>query len=92
MWHPVSRNFHLASPWTQALYPSITITLGTPSLWNKKESDSCASMSFFVGKAIIQTSTLHHTCTALFLTIDLVLENIVSVKKITDKRQYLSCP
>jgi hypothetical protein len=76
---------------TCALDPSIAITVGTPSRWNKKESASCwAFFSLAMKKAIVQPSIVQNTCAALLPCLDLTFENILAVKQGTDRWQYIS--
>jgi hypothetical protein len=53
IWQPASRNLLLNCPSVCALAPSMNITCGTPSLWKINYKASRASLSFFIGYAII---------------------------------------
>jgi hypothetical protein len=91
IWQPTSHSLLLNSPSVWALSPSMTITLGTSSIWNSRDSASCASLYNLIGKALNNPKSVQHTCTALLCCLERIVEYIVSVKIVKGRRRHRSC-
>ena len=67
------------------------ISVGTPSLLNRSDKPSCACDFNLHGKALAHPQGWLKTCAHLFLLLDLIEANIVSVNNGELMRLYLNC-